>query len=177
MIRQPKSLISRTVVAASIAWLIGLPCLFVSSFLLSGYQGNYNFLENPILALPFMGLATAFIVFPACVGLGLPLFMLLPKTSLLWRPFFATITGVILGVVAMLFLLTMFSSHHLDRIDSRSSLHQFMLVILAIVDDWIDWHDTFNQSMMVTSAIVGGSFAYISARLNCREEKTAVASA
>jgi hypothetical protein len=165
----PKSLVSRTIAAACIAWLVGIACLFVSSFVLSECEKKSNELNDPILQLPFIGLAVAFVVFPACVGLGLPLFIRLPKTSLLWWPVFATATGVILGPVAMFFVLIVLSSPHVDWIDSRNSFHQSMMVASTIVSDWINWQDTFNQSMMVTSAMVGGSFAYVSAILHGRE--------
>ena len=101
------------VVPATIAWLVGVVGYTLASLWIAVFDAHArgaSWLNAVTRAgrppadfgyLPIVGIAVAAVVFPTCLLVVVPLLKLLPRSSPLWRPGRAALTGAIVGPVAM----------------------------------------------------------------------------
>ena len=101
------------VVPATIAWLVGVLSLPLAALLVDIFaaqaRGEPWWHAAPLARkvsedlgyVPIMLVAVAVVVFPTCLLVVVPLLKLLPRTSPLWQPGRAALTGAIVGPMAM----------------------------------------------------------------------------
>lgn len=90
----------KSIFATFIAWLLSMAMLMVYSHLTKSGSSS-NSLVGLLTDLLFLATSTGIVVFVTCMVIVTPLLCLLPKGSILWRPVWASIAGLILGPVAM----------------------------------------------------------------------------
>ena len=92
--------LQKSIFATLIAWLLSMVMLMGYSHITKSGSSS-NSLDGFLTGLLFLAIPSGIVVCVTCMVIVTPLLCLLPKGSLLWRPEWASIAGLVFGPVAM----------------------------------------------------------------------------